>query len=484
MARAIQYSKGGLTKRKTKSGWKWSGQVKWRYVGESKWRTKEKVLTDTAGRHIAADERNIDPDTKKDRNKRNIRTANAAYELWYGSLDTIERNDSILVGDYLASHVETLKRQADAARVNRHKGMHTASTLRGYREYIPIISDGFEGIRLADLDSRDVYRWIEGMKERGMAASTMRKAFSILSKACARAVKDGDLTANPCTQEYRDEIPRAPLAEPNALAPAEIERTNTLLDEAKNPRLRVGARLALTCGLRAGEVCALRWRDIDVPNWQIHVRESISNAGGGTVASTPKSKAGTRSVPLPHALASELMAWRESQCADWQRVADGQADDATPFDDCRVIGYADGSWFTPNSLGHLWNKLAKGKHERDRDDRRKAGTGYVVGHEPVMGMTGEQIRLHDLRHTYATYHIATGTDVARTATLMGHADAAVTMRRYTGRIKDQGIMDAIKDKSADEVLSSGTMWTTDGVFVSSPGDDVPTPGVPTSTIDT
>lgn len=461
MAKAIEYSKGGLTKRHAKGGWFWSGQVKWRYVGETKWRTKEKILRGEDGSSIPTDRRNIDPETKKDKNRRNVRAATTAYELWYGSLSAVERDGSVTVSDYLASHIKTLERQAKAAQAKDQKRQHTASTLRGYREYVPIISEGFDGIKMAYLESTDVYKWIEGMKNRGMAPSTMRKAFSILSRACDRAVRTGDLAANPCTQEIRNEIPKASLADPNALSPTSIERVNTLLDEAENPRLRVGARLALVCGLRAGEVCALRWRDVDEAHQQIFVKEAITNVGGGTDVGTPKSYAGNRAVDLPQPLAFELSAWRKVQYADWQRMADEQDSGSVPFDDCRVIGYADGKWFTPNALGHLWNRLAKGRHERDPKDRRKLGPGYIEGREPIIGMTGEQIRLHDLRHTFATYHIATGTDVVRTATLMGHADPAVTMRRYAGRIKDPAIIDAIEGRSAADVLSSGSSWAGD-----------------------
>lgn len=456
MARSIEYSRGGLAKRQTKTDWRWVAQVKWRYVGETKWRTKEKWLKDDSGKPITTNARNIDPKTGKDRNSRNVRAAMAAYEKWFGSLSTVERATKTSVHNYLVMRIDTLARQADAARKNKNNVPHTNSTLRGYREYIPIISDGFEGITIAALDSRDVYRWIESMKESGMAASTMRKAFSILSTTCDYAVGVGDMESNPCTKEIRNTIPRSPLAEPNALSPLDIMRVNELLDDAQNDRLRVGARLALVCGLRAGEVCALRWCDVDAD--VLHVRESIENAGGGTKAKAPKSFAGTRDITLPRPLALEIAAWRQVQQEEWTTLADEQEDEITPFSECRVIGYADGTWYTPNSLGHLWNRLAKGMHDRDPKDRRKPGTGWVEGREPIIGMNGEQIRLHDLRHTFATYHIATGTNVARTAMLMGHGDGAVTMRRYVGRLKDAAIVAQISGKSAEDVLTAGTSW--------------------------
>lgn len=455
-SRDVEYSNGGLTKRHTTGGWRWAAQVKWRYAGETKWRTKLRALVDDAGAPIMTDPRKVDPKTGKDANTRGIQKARRAYDAWMRELGNVSYDNALDVREYLTAYIGTLKRQNEIARERGVKPPYSATTLRGYTEYVPIIADGFEGKSMASIGTSDVYMWVQSMKDDGLAPSTMRKAFSILSKCCDHATMKDDMPGNPCGREIRNSIDRASMEEPNFLSLESIARVNRLLDDADNPRLRIGSRIALHCGLRAGEICGLRWRDVDLDSMTLHVRESVVNRGGGTETASPKSFAGIRDVDLTPALARELTEWRAVQEADWDtasRQPDGAVrPDVVPFGDCRVIGYADGAWLTPNSLGHLWNRLAKGKHDRDPDDHRKRGSGWVEGREPIIGATGKMIRLHDCRHTYATYHVAMGTNIANVAMLMGHADSAVTLRRYSGRVKD---LRPLEGRSVADVLSDG-----------------------------
>lgn len=461
-SRPVEYSNGGLTKRHTTGGWRWAAQVKWRYVGEKKWRTKLRALVDDEGAPIMTDPRKMEPDPKtgkkKDTNTRGINKARKAYSAWMRELGNMSYDNKLDVREYLVGYIDTLWKQREAAikRDDGKKPPYSASTLRGYSEYVPIVADGFGGKPMAEVTSTDVYKWVESMKDRGLAASTMRKAFSLFSKCCDHAARKGDMPRNPCDREIRSGIERVSMEEPNFLTPEQIVRVNQLLDSADNPRLRIGARIALHCGLRAGEICGLRWRDVDLDAAEIHVQEAIVNRGGGTDKASPKSFAGIRTVPMTPALAYELAAWRHVQEREWVKMwtrTDAPTQpDAIPFEDCRVIGYANGNWFTPHSMGHLWGLLARGRHDRDPNDRRKTGTGWIEGREPIIGATGKRVRLHDCRHTYATYHVALGTNIATVAQLMGHADSAVTLRRYSGRVRDLQPLDGM---TIADVLSNG-----------------------------
>ena len=415
---AMEIRGASLTKAKDRGGrWHWKGNIRYRGEDGRSWRTKTKHLKGEDGAPIYTDKSG----------NRNRRKAQAALDRWREELAGSVYDRDATVEDYYRADMEA------------RAGVLAGSTERGYMEYAPIIGKGLEGVTISQLDQKAVRLWVRGMVARGLAPSTIRKAYGLLSQVCDRATENGDMPANPCTDRIRRaEIPTEPTREPNALDSEGVARVNRLLDEATNPRLRIGARIALHCGLRAGEVCGLRWRDVG--GGTLRVRESIANVGGGTEAKTPKSYAGTRDVPMTPELARELAAWRAEQLDSWRALwvrKDGTTDPkAVPFDDCRVIGYANGRHFTPNSLGHLWNRLAKGRHERDPRDRRRRGEGWEPGHEPVTGTTGEVVTLHDLRHTFATHHIATGTDVRTLASLMGHADPAVTMRRYAAALAE------------------------------------------------
>ena len=424
-----------LTKARDARGrYHWKGNIRHRDGGA--WKTMTRHLKGEDGAPIYTD---------RDGN-RNRRRAQAALDAWCAEVAGSVYDRGATVGDYVRADL--------AARGAALAG----STARGYLEYAPIIARGLEGVTMAALDAKAVRLWVRGMVARGLAPSTIRKAYALLHQVCARAVENGDMAANPCTDAIRRaEIPAQPTTEPNALDAEGVARANALLDDATNPRLRVGARLALACGLRAGEVCGLRWRDVG--GAVVRVRESIANVGGGTEAKAPKSYAGSRDVPMPPALARELAEWRAAQLDAWRALwgrPDGTTDpQAPPFESCRVVGYADGRWLTPNSLGHAWHKLAAGRRERDPRDGRRRGGGWEPGREPVTGMTGEVVTLHDLRHTYATHTIATGADVRTVAALMGHADPAVTMRRYAAALAEA--REAAGTRAAP-ALTAGTRW--------------------------
>lgn len=433
---------GSLGKRPYRGGWRWVGQIRCKSEDGRSWQTRKRALTDEAGDPIMTDPGD---------GRRGVRAARAALDRWRAELAGSVYDAGSTVGDYVRADLEA------------RRGALAGSTARGYLEYVPTIAAGFPGVTMAELDAKAVRLWVRSMVARGLAPATVRKAFGLLSQVCDRAVENGDMAGNPCTGRIRRaEIPTARTTEPNALDAAGVARANALLDSCGNGRLRVGARLALACGLRAGEACGLRWRDVD--GGAVRARESIANVGGGTVATAPKSEAGRRDVPMPPALARELADWRESQEAGWralwEREGGAPAPDAVPFADCRVIGYADGRHLTPNALGRAWHKLAAGRHARDPRDRRRAGEGWEPGREPLAGTTGAVVTLHDLRHTFATHHIASGTDLRTLAALMGHADPAVTVRRYAAALAEA--REAAQAKAAP-ALAAGTRWAAKAV---------------------
>lgn len=445
---AIDVRGASLTKAKDSKGrYHWKGQVRYLDEDGTTWRTKTKHLKGEDGAPIFTDADQVDEDGTRTQTTRNIRKAQAALERWRDELAGSVYDRDATVEDYVRADLKG------------HGNVLAGSTSRGYREYVGIIARGLEGVTIAELDQKRVRLWVRGMVARGLAPSTIRKAYGLLSQVCDRATENGDMAANPCTSKIRrDEIPTSPTEEPNALDAEAVARVNALLDSAKNPRLRIGARLALTCGLREGEVCGLRWRDVDTS--AIRVRENVAYVGEKTETKTPKSMAGRRDVPSTVALNAELAEWRAVQLAEWKKLSKGQEDKVTPFEDCRVIGYADGRWFTPNALGRLWRKLARGTHERDEKDRRRRGEGWIPGKEPVIGTRGRVVTFHDLRHTYATHQIAAGTDVRTVASLMGHADPAVTMRRYAAALA--AAREAAQAKAAP-VLAKGTRYALQAV---------------------
>jgi integrase len=104
--------------------------------------------------------------------------------------------------------------------------------------------------------------------------------------------------------------PRADTTEAHFLSPAEVERLATVLDA--NPPYGLMVRLAADTGLRAGEMAALRVRDIDLLHKEVRVHQNMTHTSTGYVIDTPKTANSRREVPI---LVDSLLAELEDHLA-------------------------------------------------------------------------------------------------------------------------------------------------------------------------
>ena len=149
----------------------------------------------------------------------------------------------------------------------------------------------------------------------------------------------------------------------------------------RNALLCTIAIVALGSGLRRGELCALRWSNIDFDNRTLRVEQSLEQTQNGLRFKAPKTKHGLRSMTLPASVISELRAhWRTQ---NEQRLALGIGR-STPTD--LVFPAWDSRPLMPNTLSREWSRT-------------------------IGAIGGRQISLHALRHTHASSLIAAGVDI-------------------------------------------------------------------------
>ena len=144
---------------------------------------------------------------------------------------------------------------------------------------------------------------------------------------------------------------------------------------------------ALYAGLRRGELCALRWEDVDLERNLISVERAWDPRAGFI---EPKSRAGRRRVPIAAPLRSELIAHRLRQGAGGEGSCSRNRR-GRPFSSGWVAERAAAAW-------------------------RQAGL--------------EPIGLHECRHTYAAFMIAAGVNAKALSTYMGHSSITITLDRY------------------------------------------------------
>lgn len=235
-----------------------------------------------------------------------------------------------------------------------------------------------------------------------LVSDTVARDHRLLKQAVNYAVEIGALEGSPFSKSVK--APKRRRRDPNSLDDAERMRLLSALDAMADTEITIGVRLALSAGLRREEICGLRWRDIDFEEDVIRVRNVVTEVDGKLYEKGPKTETSRRDVILSADLKERLLRRRELM----ESVLDSRERRDLP--NRFVIGSVRGTAYTPSMLGRGFSTLAKSLALR--------------------GVTGKVVCLHDLRHTFATYLVARNVDIKTVASLMGHADASMTLNIY------------------------------------------------------
>ena len=192
--------------------------------------------------------------------------------------------------------------------------------------------------------------------------------------------------------------------------------------------------LAVLCGLRRGEIAALRWRNINFDAAQLAVTESAEQTKAGVRYKNPKSGKG-RTVALSARVVSALRAHRVQQAEELLKL--GVALTGETF----VAAQTDGSPLQPRTITHQWHLLLANKKTLPR------------------------IRFHDLRHAHATHMLSSGVHPKIASERLGHSKVGITMDLYShvmpgmqedaaARV-DRALEDVIKRHATNDWVAKG-----------------------------
>lgn len=242
----------------------------------------------------------------------------------------------------------------------------------------------FGRVPLAALTVGQVNSLLAGLVTDGLGALTVRHVRAVLRRAIADAERSGLVSRNVAALSRPPRLPyRAILYVPPDELPA-------LLDALTEYPAFV---LAATTGLRAGELCGLRWGDVDGD--VLAVRRSVVRVAGGWGIGETKTGRSRRSVVLTARAVAAL-----------ERLRGGQ----THPPDAPILTDALGRPLTPRVLTLLW------RAEADK--------------------LGIPLPLHALRHTAATAMLAAGVPLAVVSDVLGHAGVAVTAAYYAAVVPE------------------------------------------------
>lgn len=363
----MEYTAGSLST--TKDG-KWRGILRYKDA-DGKWRSKEKKLKSKGKR-----------DAQKELNAwREEMEKEAAY------LSSSEH--LVTVGEYVSTYIKSRKTFVEP------------STISGYRtlfntKIAPYIGE----ILLDDLKPDDVQRWVNSLTDK-YSAVTVRKAFTLLRSAMIQAVERDRLEKNP-TRTVKP--PKLPAPKPNALDEASRAVVMRMVDAEDLSPIMLAVKIALFTGMREGEVCGLRWRDVNLDEMSLSVREALGNNDGVYYVKEPKTAGSRRTIFYPATLRDSLS--RRRTAMQKACLAAG-----IPFTEkLYVLGEISGEFMRPEFVGKRWREIAQALD--------------------LNGTEGRRPTFHDLRHTYATVAIANGVDVKTVSSSMGHSNAAMTLNTY------------------------------------------------------
>lgn len=318
--------------------------------------------------------------------------AQAAYRKLLHSVDegTFVEPDRQTVADFLQEWLDAI-----ATRVRE-------STLSSYRDVVAwYVSPRIGHVRLQELSSAALnvlYAELlaSGRKnDGGLSPRTVRYAHTIIRKALSDAVRWNRVPRNVADQADPPRSGRS--GEMKTWTAAELR---AFLNSVEVNRLYAAWLLMATTGMRRGEVLGLRWSDVNLDQGTASVQQTLSSVGYKLVFSSPKTKSSRRSVPLEPLTIAALRAHRKAQLEE--RVAWGPAYQPTDL----VFAREDGAPVHPDRFSKVF-----GAHIKAADL--------------------SSIRVHDLRHTYATLALGAGVHPKVVSEILGHSSITITLDTYS-----------------------------------------------------
>jgi len=272
------------------------------------------------------------------------------------------------------------------------------TTMRKYRQIAEaVVRPELGKVRLSKLTARHLDALYAKLTAKGNKPTTVRRVHALMSAALHQARKWRLVAVN----VTEDASPPAVHAEPIEV-PA-IEDVRAMLTEAEKLEPALGTLLAIGAltGARRGELCALRWSDIDWHAQVLTIARSVYEIRGGGWAEKPTKTHQVRRVGLDELGIAVLRKHRQNVDALAHQLGLAPSRDAFMFSRSPVGSEP----IRPDVVSKFAIRVAK-----------KAGLNT---------------HLHALRHFSATQLIAGGHDVRTVAGRLGHADASITLRVYS-----------------------------------------------------
>jgi integrase len=231
----------------------------------------------------------------------------------------------------------------------------------------------------------------------GLSPRSVRYVHTIVHRAFRDAVRWGRIARNPADAA---DPPRASAVVRPTMTTWTADQVRTFLDHTAEHRLHAAFVVLATTGMRRGECLGLRWSDLDLTAGRLSIVQTVIAVNHQVRIGSPKTARGRRTVELDPGTLAELRQHRQRQIAERLIMGAGFTDHGLVF--CRP----DGGPLHPERFSRTFEIEAA-----------RAGL--------------PRIRLHDLRHTWATLALAAGEHPKIVQERLGHANVSITLDIYS-----------------------------------------------------
>lgn len=353
-----------------RKGKPWQARLKYKDA-TGKWKESSKMLPEAKGKREA------------------MRMARALMDELNAEADAMPTAEKAQT--FHEVYMAFLQRQLDTGEIEKST---YANTISSYKTYIEPYLGNY---MFASLDKNIINGWLTKLYKRGLSQNTIHTTYARVKKVYNYFFESGELLVHPFKGV---KMPKK--GEPKVTHLTQKQMDDVLAaahrDYKEEDAMYAGIFLAFYAGLRRGEICGLRWNDIDFYKKMITVRSAIGVGEGvamkGGYAKSPKNKSSNRTFPMLPQL---------------EEVLQKRKNAIKPKDSWFVIGDEE-QFMRPQQYSRLFSEFV---------DRNELVDAY-----------GKKIVPHGLRHNFATVGIQAGMDIASLALMMGHASRAMTLDTY------------------------------------------------------
>jgi len=283
-----------------------------------------------------------------------------------------------------------------------------ASTFDSYRSIVDVhLVPALGKIRLTALTVADVERLLRAKSAAGLSPRRVAMIRAVLRIALGRAVRNSVLPRNVAA------LAAAPRQERHEIEPFAPDEIRTLLAAVHGHRLEAMFVVAVSSGLRMGELLGLSWPDVDLERGSLTVRAALAKIEGEWDLVPPKSSTSRRTIALPELGVVALRAHRTRQLEE--RLRSG------------------GVW-DPSREGHdePWNLVFATATGRPLDGPNVSRTFHAILEAAAL----PRRRFHDLRHSAATALLVAGVSARVVQSILGHSQISLTLGTYSHAIPE------------------------------------------------